>query len=214
MSGEIITLLFGRSLTGFCASILNPTYLAEISSPEYRGLFADSVTIAIAFCVLLTRSLAVNVNWSVNAIIWGLFPLLSYVRITFAPESPSWLLKKNRLQGAYESFVWFRGSNENSMKEFKSMIESRPNLSEQQKSEFNESILLTTKCKATNNIISWYQNLLEKMHELRTEKSFNRPWLSTISIYYKLQRFNFSVTQRWFFTLRLYSENQSTGIKL
>lgn len=188
MSGEITTLLFGRSLTGFCAGILSPvgpTYLAEISSPEYRGLFLGSVTFAISFGVLITHLLAIYVKWSVNALICGLLPLSSYVLITFAPESPSWLLRKNRLQDAYESFVWLRGSDENSIKEFESMVEAQQIPNKQQPNDLNENI---TNCKTLNNV-SGYQNLFGKVHELISEKSFNRPWL-ILSVYFATLQFS------------------------
>lgn len=205
MSGDMFTLLFGRSLTGFCAGILSPvgpTYLAEISSPEYRGLFLGSVTFAIAFGVLLTHSLAVYVKWRVNAIVCGLLPLLSYVLITFAPESPSWLLQKNRLQAAYESFVWFRGSDENSIKEFESMVEAQSIPKQQHQNGFNNEGM--GHCKASNNV-SCYQNWLGKVHELIRDKSFNRPLL-ILSVYFATLQFSGN-TAIIFYTVTIFRES-------
>lgn len=142
------------------------------SRPEHRGLFMGSVTIAIAF----GDSLAIYVKWKVNAIICGLLCLLSYLLITFAPKSPSY---------AYESFVWLRGLDESSIKEFESMVEGQQIPNQQHKNEFNES---TTNCKASNNV-SRYRNVIGKVNELIREKSFNRPWL-ILSVYFATLQFS------------------------
>lgn len=48
-------------------------------------------------------------KWRTIAAISTLFPLLSITALFFVPESPHWLLLKNRTDDARKSLAWLRG---------------------------------------------------------------------------------------------------------
>lgn len=209
MSGQLATLLLGRSLTGFCAGLLSPvgpTYLAEISDPKHRGFFLGSVTFAIAFGVLLTHSMALYVKWTVNAIVCALFPLISYVLITFAPESPSWLLRKNRIQEAYHSFKWLRGADERTIKEFQSMIDAQMKTTNSNQHQ-NDDVDNDQYQKQNERHCS---NLIKKFHELIMDTSFTRPWI-ILSVYFATLQLSGS-TVITFYTVSILRESLGTQI--
>lgn len=128
MSDSMIWLLFGRLLTGFCVGVLSPlgpTYLGEITDKKYRGFFLAAIPCAVAFGIFFTHLFALFVTWKINAIICGVLPFISYLLITFIPESPTFLLKSNRIEAAFSAHKWFRGQDEEVIQEFKDMVDAQ-----------------------------------------------------------------------------------------
>lgn len=172
MSTSVAWLLCGRFACGFCVGLLSPpgtTYLSEISDPRYRGFFLASITFAVSLGVLLTHALAIYVPWNQNAIACALLPFVSYILITFAPESPAWLLRAQRHHKAFAAFSWLRGTDEAAAKEFERMAEAQ------------------SQAQAGGNDPSGAGagagNLIGRVHEWFGEKAFRMP-LITISLYF------------------------------
>lgn len=169
VSRNVTWLLIGRFACGFCVGLLSPpgtTYLSEISDPKYRGFFLATITFAVSLGVLLTHLLAIYMTWNQNAIVCGLLPFFSYIFITFAPESPAWLLRTNRHQKAFTAFHWLRGNNQTAIEEFKRMADAQSELHAKQMADANSD-----------------GNSISRFHEWFAQKSFRKP-LIIISIYF------------------------------
>ncbi|VVC91664.1 unnamed protein product [Leptidea sinapis] len=111
-AGNIYLMLMGRFITGFCQGWLGPlgpVFVGEISSPIYRGLFLAGLSLSIAFGVFMSHLFGTFLHWSHASFLCGLFPLIGGIIIFYAPESPSWLASKNRVEECKESFYWYRG---------------------------------------------------------------------------------------------------------
>lgn len=124
-------ILFGRFITGLSVGLLGPpasVYIGETSGPRYRGFLLAGVSLAIAVGILISHVLGTFLSWKLTAAICGIFPVISFVSSYLAPESPSWLLSKDRLDEASHSFQWLRGCDQESVREFESMVESRRNV--------------------------------------------------------------------------------------
>lgn len=183
MSDCMFWLLFGRILTGFCCGILSPTtpmYLSEISAPKYRGFFLASITFDVALGVLLTHFLAIYFTWNVNAIICGCFPFFGYIAITFVPESPSWLLKKNFIHEAHHAYRWLRGFDETASIEFHSMVDAQIRENGNKDDNYNDD----NESIATNQ-----RHPIDHLRRLIADKSFNTP-LIILSIYFATLQFS------------------------
>lgn len=176
MSTTVTWLLFGRFACGFCVGLLSPpgtTYLSEISDPKYRGFFLASITFAVSLGVMLTHVLAIFMPWNQNAIACSLLPFGSYILITFAPESPAWLLRSNRHHKAFAAFSWLRGTDEVAVKEFERMADAQ---SQQTGGpQLND---------APND-----GNLIRRVHEWFGQKAFRKP-LIIISLYFATLQFS------------------------
>lgn len=125
VANNIDFILVGRLLTGFSVGMLGPpasVFIGETSEPKYRGFLLAAVSLAIAVGILISHILGTFLHWKLTAVICSVCPLMSYLLLTFVPESPSWLLSKGYVQLAEKSFKWLRGSDQESVNEFNEML--------------------------------------------------------------------------------------------
>ncbi|KAM3968056.1 facilitated trehalose transporter Tret1 [Aphomia sociella] len=126
LSGEVIHLILaGRFITGLCQGWLGPlgpVFVGEISAPVYRGFFLAAMSLAIATGVLMSHLFGTFLHWSTTSILCGSFPLIGGIILYYAPESPSWLASKNRINECIASFQWYRGNSLEMKMELDKMI--------------------------------------------------------------------------------------------
>lgn len=123
---NLFVLLSGRILGGFGAGLLGtlfPAYLGEVTEPKYRGFFLATPSMALAFGILVTHLIGTFLSWRTTALIASSIPLMTAVMLLFVPETPSWLVSKNRFNDALDSFTWLRGNNAKAREEFNEMWE-------------------------------------------------------------------------------------------
>ncbi len=109
MTSLIIFRLIGGTGIGL-ASILSPMYIAELSPAKLRGRLVALYQLAITIGILsayLSNSFIVGLFPTGNEDVWRWMfatetapALLFFIMLFFIPESPRWLLSKNRLEGA------------------------------------------------------------------------------------------------------------------
>lgn len=130
-SANLILLLIGRFITGFSIGLLGPTapiYISEISQPSYRGFFLTTIGAALSVGIMIPHALGIYLDWQMIAAICGVLPFASYILTTFAPESPSWLLRHNEIEEAEKAFHWFRGYDEETTREFRQLVDGQKNV--------------------------------------------------------------------------------------
>uniref|UniRef100_A0A2A4IVM9 Major facilitator superfamily (MFS) profile domain-containing protein n=1 Tax=Heliothis virescens TaxID=7102 RepID=A0A2A4IVM9_HELVI len=118
-------ILIGRFITGLCQGWLGPlgpVYVGELSTPAYRGLFLAALSLGIAVGVFMSHLFGTFLHWSVSALLCGLFPLIGGVILYYAPESPSWLASKQRIDECIISYQWYRGNSAAMKTELDKMI--------------------------------------------------------------------------------------------
>ncbi|VEN47093.1 unnamed protein product [Callosobruchus maculatus] len=102
-------LITGRILTGFSTGLSSAPatiYMAEVSSLELRGVFTTWASISFALGVLIIYFLAYILKDAMNLIclITACLPCLGALFTIFLiPESPSWLVGKNRIEEASDN---------------------------------------------------------------------------------------------------------------
>jgi sugar porter (SP) family MFS transporter len=108
-SPSLFSFIFFRFAAGFgvgMASMLSPIYIAEISPPKIRGRMVAVNQLAIVTGILVTNLVNYSLrNLGDDAWRWmfgiGVFPsLLFLLGIFVLPESPGWLVAKERLPEA------------------------------------------------------------------------------------------------------------------
>jgi MFS transporter, SP family, arabinose:H+ symporter len=101
-------LLIFRILSGIAiggSSVISPTYIAEISPPVWRGRLVGSFQFNVVFGILIAYfsnylvtlaipSVALQWRWMFGVAAIPAF--LFFVSLFFIPESPRWLVRKNR----------------------------------------------------------------------------------------------------------------------
>lgn len=106
-------LLVGRVMLGiaggsFC--ITAPMYTAEIAQKEIRGSLGSYFQLMLTVGILFVYAVGAGVSVFVLSIICGIIPLLFGAIFVFMPETPYYLISKNRTEDAIKSLQWLRGS--------------------------------------------------------------------------------------------------------
>ena len=128
LSSDIPLLFVGRFLTGYANGSNKPSilpYTSEICQPRLRKftgtLFVTSYTSGYAIMYILGAFL----NWRTISAILSLWPFVSFILLFLCPESPSWLLGKERTEEARNALFRIRGDKgvvENELKEMSDNI--------------------------------------------------------------------------------------------
>lgn len=98
-------------LMGLGGGLLVPmvTFVAEISEPSIRGILLIFKTMSMMLGIFSTFSLSNWLAWRDVALIGFAMPLLAATAILFIPETPHWLISRDRVEDARRSLVWLRG---------------------------------------------------------------------------------------------------------
>ncbi|XP_066247969.1 facilitated trehalose transporter Tret1-like [Euwallacea similis] len=116
-------------LTGTCGGLTESpalSYASEISEPSLRGAIASTSTMFISLGVLLSFTLGTFLPWRTVSLINAIIPLISIFTLMLLPETPFWLLNRNRVEDAQKSLAWFRGwtTLDRVEKEFKEILDN------------------------------------------------------------------------------------------
>lgn len=113
-STQIWMMIVGRIFLGISLAasyVLGPVYIAEISAKEIRGTLGAMYEFNIAMGMLISYSLGAYLEVYLFSVVCGLFPLIFEAMMYFMPESPTFLVKKKRVEEAEMSLKWLRGNN-------------------------------------------------------------------------------------------------------
>uniref|UniRef100_A0A1B6IZ61 Major facilitator superfamily (MFS) profile domain-containing protein n=2 Tax=Homalodisca liturata TaxID=320908 RepID=A0A1B6IZ61_9HEMI len=110
---DTVTLLFvlsgimGLGIGSIEASIL--TYVGEISEPRLRGTLTSMAEIAEYMGFVLMFFLGTVTDWRTSALISSVVPIISIIALLQIPETPIWLISRNRQEDALKALCWLRG---------------------------------------------------------------------------------------------------------
>ncbi len=121
ISTGLILFISARFIGGFAvgiASILSPMYIAEIAPANYRGRLVSLNQLAITTGILVaffTNYLLVNTgenNWRWMLVVMAAPATLLFFSLFFVPESPRWLIGRNKEEIAYKILIKTTGEAE------------------------------------------------------------------------------------------------------
>lgn len=109
----IAMLMVGRVLLGisggaFCVTA--PTYTGEIAQKEIRGTLGSYFQLMLTVGILFVYAVGSGVNVFTLNIICLVIPIVFGAVFLFMPETPLYLVSKNRNEEAIKSLKWLRGS--------------------------------------------------------------------------------------------------------
>lgn len=85
------------------------SYAAEVAEPKLRGSLSSTSTLFICIGILFSFIAGTFLVWRTVALIFAVAPLVSFFILLLIPETPYWLLTKNKVDQARNSLAWFRG---------------------------------------------------------------------------------------------------------
>ncbi|XP_026730626.1 facilitated trehalose transporter Tret1 [Trichoplusia ni] len=108
-TGHLYGALFITGLAGGLLEAPVLTYVAEITQPHLRGALAATSSLCIILGVFTQFLFGIFLYWRTVALVNIAFTVLAVVALCFVPESPHWLISKNRTDEARKSLQWLRG---------------------------------------------------------------------------------------------------------
>lgn len=85
------------------------TYVGEISQPTIRGILTSCAGVMATLGYFLGYLLGTVFYWRTLALVCLSVPLITMIAIFFIPETPFWLLARDRKEEALKSLQWLRG---------------------------------------------------------------------------------------------------------
>ncbi|KAF2891647.1 hypothetical protein ILUMI_14526, partial [Ignelater luminosus] len=112
---SVTILIVARYLAGIsdgliCCSL--PVYFGEIANPKIRGLLGSAVSVAWIFGILVANVVGSYRSITDSALVSLIMPILLLLTFPCLPESPYCLLMKGKVEGARNSLMVFKGTND------------------------------------------------------------------------------------------------------
>ncbi|XP_045779160.1 facilitated trehalose transporter Tret1-like [Maniola jurtina] len=111
-SWNLPSLFAGSALLGISLGIMEApinSYIGEISDPSIRGALITGSTFFGTLGTLIMYFLGIVIDWRNAALISIIAPVASMITVSFAPETPVWLLARNRDKESLKSLCKLRG---------------------------------------------------------------------------------------------------------
>lgn len=140
-SDTVAMILFGRVLTGVCGGLTGPAtniYIAETTEPKLRPFILGGIALYLTLGTLISHLLGTFFSWELTAFISTLFPLFALFFTLLAPETPHFLLGKEKTDEGIKIFKKIRGEDMDSIKELDIIVEKTREKLKNKKS-FSES---------------------------------------------------------------------------
>ncbi|KAG7296872.1 hypothetical protein JYU34_019731 [Plutella xylostella] len=179
-SNSVTLFLLARILHGLALGLRTPLaaiLVAEYTDPKYRGAFLGTFAISLGLGIFLSHLWGAHLSWEMTAAVCSLFPLIAMGVITMSPESPSWLVSKNKFDEARKAFKWLRGDDVEQMNELEAMINA-------QKADkaLLDDVREDTKEFAWNDVTKNVFNRLKYVLKIFKKKEFYKPALIAITM--------------------------------
>ncbi|KAF2363219.1 Major facilitator sugar transporter-like [Trinorchestia longiramus] len=110
-------------LSGVCSAIISlvtPVYISEIAHPDIRGCLCSVAKLAAHVGMLTSFIVGSYVNWRQLAIVASIAPGVLFVLVWAIPETPSYLLYKEKNIEAEQAYGWLN-PGEDSIQDMQTM---------------------------------------------------------------------------------------------
>ncbi|KAI5709670.1 hypothetical protein M8J75_002218 [Diaphorina citri] len=110
---DVLQLCIGRFITGVAIGMGSSTYVyvSEISLPAYRGLFASLGPVFVSLGVLFVYYAGYMLHWQIVCYFCAATACISFIIVTFMPETPAWYASKGLVVKSSASLNWLRNSS-------------------------------------------------------------------------------------------------------
>ncbi|KAJ6640243.1 Facilitated trehalose transporter Tret1 [Pseudolycoriella hygida] len=99
--------VIGIATGGSC--VVTPMFISEYAETSIRGLLGTCFQLFLTIGILLVFVVGAVTTWVNLSWVCGVVPILFIIGMFFVPESPSWLVKRDRQNDATLALKWFWG---------------------------------------------------------------------------------------------------------
>lgn len=125
-SANSVELIYaGRLFVGLGSGMVGAparVYTSEVTQPHLRGMLSAFAAVGISFGVLFQYTLGSITTWSILSIISACLPVLAFFLMYLMPETPNYLIGKNKQVKAEKSMTKLRDSKYNINKEITQLV--------------------------------------------------------------------------------------------
>ncbi|XP_044591097.1 facilitated trehalose transporter Tret1-like isoform X1 [Cotesia glomerata] len=115
----------GRFFTGLGSGMVGAparVYTSEVTQPHLRGMLTAISSVGVSTGVLLEYAMGGVTTWKICAMVSSLIPASALILMFMFPETPSYLISRNKPEKARRALEHFRGSSYNLTKEMDTLI--------------------------------------------------------------------------------------------
>ncbi len=112
--GGVFVLYSGRVLTGVgcgMVAVVGPMYVSETATKEKRGLLGTGIQLSITVGILLVYLLGIYNSYETLAAVGIVIAILAAAMTLRIPDTPRFLLLRNRTQEAVNALKFLRGAH-------------------------------------------------------------------------------------------------------
>jgi len=120
-------ILLARGVAGFAVGVgisVVPSYIIDIASPEYQGLFALGPQLMVSIGLLFVYVLGAVVDWWWLTLVCLALQLPMLVNLILIPDSPSSLLQRGMEDQSREAIFWLTQSKSVTEHKMDKMVEN------------------------------------------------------------------------------------------
>ncbi|KAL2740650.1 facilitated trehalose transporter Tret1-like isoform X2 [Vespula squamosa] len=113
---DIHMIYAGRFFVGLGSGMVGAparVYASEVTQPHLRGMLTAMSSVGVSTGVLIEYALGSLLSWNLCAAISGILPLAALLLMFIFPETPSYLISRNRPDKARKALKQFRDNNYN-----------------------------------------------------------------------------------------------------
>ncbi|XP_015116376.1 facilitated trehalose transporter Tret1 [Diachasma alloeum] len=100
-----------QGAAGALATFHAPLYITEIASVDIRGQLGSFFLFSVKIGLLYSYILGSVLSYHVFAMCCLIMPICHFGGLLFLPETPVYLVRKNRIEEANRSLMWLRGND-------------------------------------------------------------------------------------------------------
>ncbi|XP_043506075.1 facilitated trehalose transporter Tret1-like isoform X1 [Polistes fuscatus] len=113
---DIRMIYAGRFFVGLGSGMVGAparVYASEVTQPHLRGMLTAMSSVGVSTGVLIEYALGSLLSWNICAAISGILPLAALILMFIFPETPSYLISRNKPDKARKALQQFRDNNYN-----------------------------------------------------------------------------------------------------
>ncbi|KNC32811.1 putative facilitated trehalose transporter Tret1-2 [Lucilia cuprina] len=99
---------FLSGMTGGGNYVVVPIFISEIADPSIRGALSSMAMLFLSFGIMTGFVFSSQLDYYLNPCIILIFPAIYLIAVTQFPETPQFLLRKQKIDKALESFKFYK----------------------------------------------------------------------------------------------------------